>query len=326
MRKKIFPYITELIGKTPLVSLERFVDDPDFRKKSPNQGSEDQTETHPAHIVAKLEYLNPGGSIKDRIVQNMISDAEKRGFLKPGYTIIEPTSGNTGISLAMICAARGYKCILTMPDTTPPDIIRVFKVYGAEVLTTPGRDGMMGAIKKAEELIGNQKHMFMPQQFNNLSNPEIHEKTTAVEIWEDTGGKVDSVVAGVGTGGTITGLALGLRKKKKEIRIIAVEPTLSPVISGGKAGKHTIHGIGAGFIPRLLKKELLDEIVLVTDQDAAVTAGRILKTTGIPAGISSGAAAWAALKISRRPENRGKLIVVIFPDNSEKYINMGLLK
>lgn len=307
MKKTIYPDITYLIGKTPLVLLKKF------------------SQPGWAQIAAKLEYLNPSGSVKDRAVLNMICDAEKRGFLKTSSCIIEPTSGNTGLSLAMICSTKGYRLILTMPESIPDYKIGQLQSYGAEVITTPAAEGMKGAIRKAEELLDKMPDTFMLGQFTNPSNPEAHEKTTAVEIWENTGGHVDAVIAGVGTGGTITGLARGLRKKKKEILIIGVEPAGSPIITGGSAGKHTIPGIGAGFVPSVFKEDLLDEVITVGDQDAIDTVKKLQIAEGIPAGISSGAAAWAALEVAKRPENREKLLVVIFADSSEKYITTGLL-
>ncbi len=308
MRKKIFNDITELVGKTPLVYLNRFA------------------EKLPAQIAAKLEYLNPAGSVKDRIALNMILDAEKRGFLNPGDTVIEPTSGNTGIGLAFVCAVKGYKLILTMPDTMSVERIKILEAYGAEIVLTPGDKGMKGSIEKAEELLAKHTKAFMPQQFNNPSNPEAHEKTTAIEIWEDTGGDIDIFVAGVGTGGTITGVAKYLKKKKDSIRFIAVEPKDSPVLSGGEPGKHKIQGIGAGFVPAILKKEYIDEIITVSNEDAFQTARTIMKKEGISVGISAGAAAWAAKQVAKRKENKHKLIVVIFPDGANKYISTELMK
>ncbi len=308
MRKKINANITALVGKTPVVYLQVL-----------GRGL-------PARVAAKLEYLNPGGSVKDRAALNMILDAEKRGFIKSGTTIVEPSCGNFGISLAMVCAARGYRLLLTMPDTTECNRINLFHAYGAEVVTTPGQEGMKGAIVKAALLAESLPDAFMPDQFSNPSNPEAHEKTTTLEIWDDTNGEIDILVAGIGTGGTITGLAKGLRRKKKDIRIIGIEPESSPVLSRGKAGKHKIPGISPGFVPRVLNRESLNEIILVSDQDALETAKRLQREEGIPAGLSSGAAAWAALELAKQEQNEGKLIVVIFPDSSEKYINMGLFK
>jgi len=308
MRKRIARDVTELVGKTPLVYLDRFA------------------ESAYARIAAKLEYFNPCGSIKDRIALNMILDAEKRGFLKKDATIIEPTSGNTGIGLAFISAVKGYHLIITMPDTMSHERRKILKAYGAELVITPGESGMKGSIEKAEELLAKYPEAFMPQQFNNPSNPEAHEKTTAVEIWEDSTGDVDIVVAGVGTGGTITGISRYLKKKKDSVTFIAVEPAGSPVLSGGKAGKHSIQGIGAGFIPTILEKDCIDEVVAVRDRDAFQTSRLLAKKEGIFAGISSGAAAWAAYEIAKRKENEGKLIVVIFPDSAEKYLSTGLLE
>ncbi len=308
MRKRIARDSTELVGKTPLVYLDRFADSSYGR------------------IAAKIEYFNPGGSLKDRIALNMILDAEKRGFLKEGATIIEPTSGNTGIGLAFICAIRGYRLILTMPDTMSYERRKILKAYGAELVVTPGESGMKASIEKAEELIEEYPDAFMPQQFNNPSNPEAHEKTTGVEIWEDSAGDVDIFIAGVGTGGTITGVSKFLKKKKDSIKFIAVEPSNSPVLSGGKAGKHSIQGIGAGFIPSILNMNCIDEIITVNDKDAFETSKQLARREGIFAGVSSGAAAWAALQVAGRKENEGKLIVVVFPDNAEKYLSMGLLE
>ncbi len=308
MRKRIARDSTELVGKTPLVYLDRFADNSYGR------------------IAAKIEYFNPGGSLKDRIALNMILDAEKRGFLKEGATIIEPTSGNTGIGLAFICAIRGYRLILTMPDTMSHERRKILKAYGAELVITPGESGMKASIEKAEELIEEYPDAFMPQQFNNPSNPEAHEKTTGVEIWEDSAGDVDIFITGVGTGGTITGVSKFLKKKKDSIKFIAVEPSNSPVLSGGKAGKHSIQGIGAGFIPSILDTNCIDEIITVSDKDAFETSKQLARREGIFAGVSSGAAAWAALQVAGRKENEGKLIVVVFPDNAEKYLSMGLLE
>ena len=308
MRKRIARDTTELIGKTPLVYLDRFA--------SSTYG----------RIAAKLEYFNPGGSVKDRIALNMILDAEKRGFLKKGATIIESTSGNTGIGLAFISAVKGYHLILTMPDTMSHERRKILKAYGAELIITPGESGMKGSIEKAEELLLKYPDAFMPEQFNNPSNPEAHEKTTAVEIWEDSAGDVDIFISGVGTGGTITGVARYLKKKKDSISFIAVEPAGSPILSGGKAGKHSIQGIGAGFIPAILNTDYIDEVITVRDKDAFETSKLLAKKEGIFAGISSGAAAWAAQEVAKRKENEGKLIVVIFPDGAEKYLSMGLLE
>ena len=307
MRKRIFQDITAVVGKTPLVYLDKFLGRSNAR------------------IAAKLESCNPSGSIKDRIAVNMIVDAERRGFLKTGNTVIEPTSGNTGIGLAFVCAVKGYRLILTLPDTMGIERRKLLQTYGAELIVTPSESGMKGAIEKAEELVESIPGAFMPQQFNNPSNSEAHEKTTAVEIWEDTDGQIDILVAGIGTGGTITGIANYLRRKHRTIAFIAVEPEKSPVLSGGTPGKHKIQGIGAGFKPRILESGCIDEVITVSDSTALETARRLAKSEGISAGISSGAAAWAAREIAKRIENNGKLIVVIFPDGAEKYINMGMM-
>ena len=304
MKSKVLSDITGLIGKTPLVRID---------------GVEESL-----FFAAKLEYLNPGGSIKDRVALNMILDAEKRGFIDDGTVIVEPTSGNTGISLALICAARGYRLILTLPESTLKEQIQQLITFGAEVIMTPEKEGMRGAIHRATEITETESNCFMPAQFNNPSNPEAHEKTTAPEIWDDTGGMVDVVVAGIGSGGTISGLAKGLKKKNKSIRFVGVEPASAPFISQGRSGRHRIPGIGPGFIPKVLNTEALDEILLVEDEEALQMARLIQKRDGIPAGLSSGAAAQAAQQLARRPENKNKLIVAIFPDSSAKYINMGL--
>jgi len=300
--------VTELIGNTPLVRLNRI------------------TRGIPAEVVAKLEFFNPTGSVKDRIGVAMILDAEMKGLLNKDTIIIEPTSGNTGIALAFVCAARGYRLILTMPDTMSKERQQLLSVFGAELVPTPGAEGMMGAIKKAEQLATENSNSFIPQQFKNPANPEVHRATTADEIWRDTDGRVDILVAGVGTGGTITGIAETLKAKKPGFKAIAVEPTDSPVLSGGKAGPHKIQGIGAGFIPDVLKTDLLDEIVRVSNEDAGAMARRLAREEGILAGISSGAATRAALEVARRPENRGKLIVVILPDTGERYLSTWLFQ
>ena len=299
---------TELIGNTPLVRLNRMA------------------EGAMAEVVAKLESFNPIGSVKDRIGVAMIADAEEKGLIDKDTVIVEPTSGNTGIALAFVCAARGYRLILTMPDTMSSERRQLLSVFGAELVLTPGSEGMPGAIRKAEQMVADNAGYFMPQQFKNPANPEIHRLTTAEEIWRDTDGRVDILVAGVGTGGTITGVAEVLKAKKPGLRVIAVEPEGSPVLSGGKPGGHKIQGIGAGFIPDVLRPDLIDEIVTVGNDDAGVTARRLAREEGILAGISSGAAAFAALKVAGRPETRGKLIVVVFPDTGERYLSTWLFQ
>jgi cysteine synthase A len=299
---------TELIGNTPLVRLNRI------------------TEEAVAEVVAKLESFNPLGSLKDRIGVAMIVDAEERGLIKKDTVIVEPTSGNTGIALAFVCAARGYRLILVMPDTMSLERRQLLSIFGAELILTPGSEGMSGAVRKAEQLVAENPGYFMPQQFQNPANPEIHRVTTAEEIWRDTNGKVDIVVAGIGTGGTITGIAEVIKERKPDFKAIAVEPADSPVLSGGQPGGHKIQGIGAGFVPEVLQKELIDEIVTVGDDEAGQMASRLAKEEGILAGISSGAAAWAALQIAKRPENRGKLIVVILPDTGERYLSTWLFQ
>lgn len=303
---KIAKNVTELIGNTPLVRLNRL------------------TEGSVAEVVAKLEFYNPSHSVKDRIGVSMIDAAEKAGILKPESVIVEPTSGNTGIALAMVCAARGYKCILVMPETFSKERRMLLRAYGAELVLTPGSEGMPGAIKKAEKLVASNPNYFLPQQFENPANPEIHRQTTAEEIWRDTDGKVDIVVAGVGTGGTVTGVGEVIKARKLSFKLIAVEPAASPVLSGGQKGPHVIQGIGAGFIPKILNMKVIDEIVQVENEDALETARRMAKEEGLLVGISSGAATWAALEVSRRPENTGKLIVVIIPSFGERYLSTPL--
>jgi len=300
MSKERVDNILELIGSTPLVKLNRIVEDT------------------MATIYAKLEFFNPGGSIKDRICLSMIEDAERKGILKPGATIIEPTSGNTGIGLAMVSAVKGYKLILTMPETMSMERVFILESYGAEVLLTPGGEGMIGAVKKAEELTRQTPGSFIPHQFNNPANPEIHRETTAREILHAMDGHLDALVAGVGTGGTITGVAEVLKTKIPQIQIIAVEPADSPVISGGEAGPHRIQGIGAGFIPQVLKVDTLDRVITVTDEEAYGLSKRLAKEEGIFVGISSGAAVCAALTVAREL-GTGKTVVVILPDPGERY-------
>jgi len=300
--------LTETIGNTPLVRLNRV------------------TDGAPAQVVVKLESFNPVHSVKDRIGVAMILDAEEKGLINKNTVIVEPTSGNTGIALAYVAAARGYKLILTMPDTMSVERRQLLSIFGAQLVLTPGAEGMKGAIKKAEELAAANPNYYMPQQFKNPANPEIHRLTTAEEIWRDTDGKVDILVAGVGTGGTITGVSEVLKKKKPGFKAIAVEPAASPVLSGGKPGPHKIQGIGAGFVPDVFKKEFVDEIIQVTNENAGATARRLAKEEGILAGISSGAATWAAIEVAKRPENKGKLIVVIIPDTGERYLSTWLFQ
>ncbi len=303
---KIVDNITKLIGNTPLVRLNRV---------GTGLGAE---------ILVKLEFFNPGGSVKDRIGLAMIEAAEKSGKLRPGTVIIEPTSGNTGVGLASVAAARGYHLILTMPETMSMERRKLLAAYGAELVLTPGNEGMAGAIRKAEELAAKIEGSFMPQQFKNPANPDIHRRTTALEIWNDTEGKVDLVVAGVGTGGSITGVAETLKSKKNIIKAIAVEPAASPVLSGGQPGPHGIQGIGAGFIPEVFNPKIVDEIIKVTNEEAFNTSRKLAREEGILVGISSGAALYAALKVAARPENEGKMIVVILPDTGERYLSTPL--
>lgn len=304
--RKIAHAISELIGNTPLLRLNRI------------------TAGCKGEVIAKLESFNPCGSVKDRIGVSMIDAAEKAGLIKKDTVILEPTSGNTGISLAFICAAKGYPLVLTMPDSMSIERIHLLRMFGAEVVLTPGHEGMTGAVRRAEEMAAQDSKYFIPQQFKNSANPEIHKRTTAVEIWEDTDGKVDILVAGVGTGGTITGVTEVIKKRKPGVKAIAVEPESSSVLSGGRPGPHKIQGIGAGFIPQVLRMDLIDEVMKVSNENAGALARRLAREEGILAGISSGAAVWAAIEVAKREENEGKMIVVILPDTGERYISTWL--
>jgi cysteine synthase len=295
--------VTELVGNTPLVRL---------RHSSQETG---------ADIVAKLEFYNPAHSVKDRIGVAMIDAAEQAGKIGPDTIVLEPTSGNTGIALAFVCAARGYACTIVMPDTMSKERRQLLRAYGATLVLTPGAEGMPGAIRTAEELAASDPRYFIPQQFENPANPEIHRRTTAEEIWRDTDGRIDIFVAGIGTGGTITGVGEVLKERKPDVRIVAVEPDASPVLSGGEKGPHPIQGIGAGFVPGVLNTEIYDEIVRVGNEDALETARRLPREEGLLVGISSGAAVWAAEQVARRPENKGKLIVVVIPSFGERYLS-----
>ena len=303
---RVYEDITRTTGNTPLVRLNRV------------------TQGLAATVVAKLEFFNPLGSVKDRVAVNMIEAAERAGQIREDTVILEPTSGNTGIGLAFVCAARGYRLVLTMPDTMSVERRRLLQALGAELVLTPGAEGMAGAVRKAEELAAQDARYLVLQQFQNPANPDIHRRTTAEEIWRDTDGCVDIVVAGVGTGGTITGVADVLKRRKPGLLAIAVEPATSPVLSGGTRGAHKIQGIGAGFVPQVLRVDLLDEVVQVTDEEAAATARRLAREEGILAGVSAGAAVSAALRVAARPENAGRLVVVILPDTGERYLSTGL--
>ena len=299
---------SELIGNTPLVRLNRV------------------TDGMKAEVVGKLESFNPISSVKDRIGVAMIVDAEDKGLINNDTVIVEPTSGNTGIAIAFVCAARGYRLILTMPDTMSLERRQLLSIFGAELVLTPGAEGMPGAIRRAEQMVEENTNYFMPQQFKNPANPEIHRLTTAEEIWRDTDGQMDILISGVGTGGTITGVAGVIKQRKPEFKAIAVEPVDSPVLSGGKPGAHKIQGIGAGFVPDILRTDFIDEIVKVNNEDAGIMTRRLAREEGILAGISSGAATWAAIEVARRPENEGKLIVVIMPDTGERYLSTWLFE
>ncbi len=303
---KIANDVTELIGNTPLVRLQRL------------------TEGCVADVVAKLEFYNPAHSVKDRIGVSMIDAAEEAGLIGPDTIILEPTSGNTGIALAFVCAARGYRCMLTMPDTMSQERRLLLRAYGAELVLTPGSEGMAGAISKAEELAASDPRYFIPQQFQNPANPEIHRRTTAEEIWRDTDGQADILVAGIGTGGTITGVGEAIKARKPSFQCVAVEPDASPVLSGGEKGPHLIQGIGAGFVPAVLNTAIYDEVIRVRNEDALEMARRMAREEGLLVGISSGAAVWAALEVARRPENAGKLLVVIIPSFGERYLSTAL--
>lgn len=306
----VFNNITGLIGHTPLVEINRFTEKLGLK----------------ARILVKLEFFNPAGSVKDRIALSMIEDAEKKGLLKPGSVIIEPTSGNTGIGLASIAASKGYRAVFTMPETMSAERRKLLQAYGAEIVLTEGAKGMKGAIAKAEELARQTPGSFIPGQFVNPANPEAHVRTTGPEIWDDTDGKVDIFVAGVGTGGTVTGTGRYLKSKNPAVRVVAVEPAASPVLTQGKAGPHAIQGIGAGFVPEVLDTKIYDEVIDVTNEDALATGREIARKEGFLVGISSGAALFAAVELARRPENAGKLIVALLPDNGDRYLSTKLFE
>ena len=306
--KKIAQRLTDLVGSTPLLELNNYSRSKDLK----------------AHVIVKLEYFNPAGSVKDRVALAMIEDAEAKGLLNPGATIIEPTSGNTGVGLAFVAAAKGYKLILTMPDTMSMERRNLLKALGAELVLTPGADGMKGAMARAEELKSVTPGSLILQQFDNHANPAVHERTTGQEIWQDTDGKVDMFVAGVGTGGTVSGVGAALKKHNPEVKVIAVEPEDSPVLSGGKPGPHKIQGIGAGFVPDVLNTKVYDEIIPVSNEDAFATGRLIGHKEGVLVGISSSAAVWAAIELAKRPENKGKTIVVLLPDTGDRYLSTPL--
>ena len=306
--KKIAQRLTDLVGSTPLLELNNYSRSKDLK----------------AHVIVKLEYFNPAGSVKDRVALAMIEDAEAKGLLKPGATIIEPTSGNTGVGLAFVAAAKGYKLILTMPDTMSMERRNLLKALGAELVLTPGAEGMKGAMARAEELKSVTPGSLILQQFDNHANPAVHERTTGQEIWQDTDGKVDMFVAGVGTGGTVSGVGAALKKHNPEVKVIAVDPEDSPVLSGGKPGPHKIQGIGAGFVPDVLNTKVYDEIIPVSNEDAFATGRLIGHKEGVLVGISSGAAVWAAVELAKRPENKGKTIVALLPDTGDRYLSTPL--
>jgi len=302
---RIYTSVDQLIGRTPLLELSRIESSEGLR----------------ARVLAKLEYFNPAGSVKDRVAAAMIDDAEARGLLKPGATLIEPTSGNTGIGLASVAAARGYRLIIVMPETMSIERRRLIAAYGAQIELTPGAEGMKGAIAKAKELASRIENSFIPSQFDNPANPDVHFRTTGPEIWQDTDGQVDIFVAGVGTGGTVTGVGRYLKSVRPDVRVVAVEPASSPVLSGGAAGPHRIQGIGAGFVPSVLDTQIYDEIIPVADGDALAAGKRIAREEGFLVGISSGAAVWAAIQLAKRPENAEKTIVALLPDTGERYLS-----